>query len=494
VSGPSWSVVIPTLGRPSLAVLLTSLAGQQCQPADVFVVDDRPDAKEALDLSAHPRATVVAGTASGPAAARNRGWWGATTEWVVFVDDDVVLPEGWSTALVEDLRNSGPHVGGSQAHITVPLPTDRRPTDWERGTAGLMEAQWVTAEMAYRRAALEAVGGFDERFPRAYREDSDLALRVRRAGWELQRGSRRVVHPVRPSDAWASVRQQRGNADDALMRALHGPDWRADAGCPAGRLPGHLATVGAALALGAALVGRRHRLASALAAGWAGLTCEFALRRVLPGPRTPDEVRAMVATSVVIPFAAAYHRLRGALRWRSARPWASRVRAVLLDRDGTLIHDVPYNHDPALVRPLAGAAEALDRLRGAGLPVGVVTNQSAIGRGLATAEQVAAVNAEVERQLGPFDTWQVCPHVPSDACACRKPEPGLVLDAAEELGVPAEQVVVVGDIGSDVAAAAAAGARGLLVPTPVTRRQEVRAAAHRARDLGAAVDQILGAR
>ena len=59
----------------------------------------------------------------------------------------------------------------------VPLPTDRRPTDWERNTAGLAGASWITADMAYRRTALEAVNGFDERFPRAYREDADLALR-----------------------------------------------------------------------------------------------------------------------------------------------------------------------------------------------------------------------------------------------------------------------------------------------------------------------------
>ncbi len=202
----------------------------------------------------------------------------------------------------------------------------------------------------------------------------------------------------------------------------------------------------------------------------------------------------MTLTSVAIPFAAVYHRRSGWWRWRSAQPWASRVRAVLLDRDGTLVHDVPYNDDPALVRPVAGAAEALDRLRGAGLPVGVVTNQSAIGRGLATAAQVDAVNAEVERLLGPFDTWQVCPHAPEDRCRCRKPEPGLVLDGAAALAVAPGQVAVVGDIGSDVTAAAAAGAQGWLVPTPVTRREEVRAATHLAPDLGAAVDRILGSR
>ena len=80
-------------------------------------------------------------------------------------------------------------VGGSQANLVVPLPTDRRPTDWERNTAGLQYAAWITADMAYRRVALESVHGFDERFPRAFREDADLAVRVRAAGWRLTRGA-----------------------------------------------------------------------------------------------------------------------------------------------------------------------------------------------------------------------------------------------------------------------------------------------------------------
>src|SRR4051794_24515334 len=84
--------------------------------------------------------------------------------------------------------------------------------------------------------------------------------------------------------------------------------------------------------------------------------------------------------------------------------------AVLFDRDGTLVDDVPYNGDPVLVRPVPGAREALDRLRSAGLKLGVVTNQSAVARGICGPDDVAAVNARVEELLGPFDTWQVCPH------------------------------------------------------------------------------------
>jgi len=167
------------------------------------------------------------------------------------------------------------------------------------------------------------------------------------------------------------------------------------------------------------------------------------------------------------------------------------VAAVLLDRDGTLVHDVPYNGDPQQVRPLEGAAQALDRLRDAGLALAVITNQSGIARGLLTPDQVAAVNARVDALLGPFDSWQVCPHGTAEGCRCRKPAPGMVEAAAAELGVATSACVVIGDIGSDVQAAAAAGARSVLVPTPVTRGEEVAAAPVTAASLGAAVDLVL---
>src|SRR3954465_6471865 len=101
-------------------------------------------------------------------------------------------------------------------------------------------------------------------------------------------------------------------------------------------------------------------------------------------------------------------------------PSSGRPRAVLFDRDGTLVHDVPYNGDPALVKPVDGARAAVAAVRAAGLATGVVTNQSGIARGLLTRDQVDAVNAEVDRRLGPFGSWQICPHSPDDGCSCRK--------------------------------------------------------------------------
>lgn len=169
-----------------------------------------------------------------------------------------------------------------------------------------------------------------------------------------------------------------------------------------------------------------------------------------------------------------------------------RLAAVLFDRDGTLVVDVPYCADPSRVQPVPAARPALRRLRAAGIRTGVVTNQSGIGRGILTDGAVAAVNAEVERLLGPFDVWRICPHAPDDGCACRKPRPGMLLDAAAELGMEPGGLAFVGDIGADVEAALAAGATAVLVPTAVTRSEEIRAAPVVRRTLGDAVEYLLG--
>ena len=167
------------------------------------------------------------------------------------------------------------------------------------------------------------------------------------------------------------------------------------------------------------------------------------------------------------------------------------LRAVLFDRDGTLIRDVPYNGDPERVEPMPGAAEAVAQLRARGVAVGVVTNQSGIARGLITAEQVETVNARVDRLIGPFDVWAVCPHGEGEDCGCRKPAPGLIVDAMARLGVDPAEVAVIGDIGRDIEAAAAAGCRSMLIPTPVTLEREIDAAPEVATTLADAVALLL---
>jgi D-glycero-D-manno-heptose 1,7-bisphosphate phosphatase len=167
-------------------------------------------------------------------------------------------------------------------------------------------------------------------------------------------------------------------------------------------------------------------------------------------------------------------------------------KAVLFDRDGTLIRDVPYNGDPGLVAPMPDARRVLAALRGRGIATGVVSNQSGVARGLLSRGQVDRVNDRVDDLLGPFDVWEVCPHGTEDGCGCRKPAPGMILSACRRLGIAAAEAAYIGDIGSDMEAAEAAGARGILVPTPLTRPEEVAAAREVAVDLPAAMSLLLG--
>ncbi|QIJ61282.1 HAD-IIIA family hydrolase [Streptomyces sp. JB150] len=167
--------------------------------------------------------------------------------------------------------------------------------------------------------------------------------------------------------------------------------------------------------------------------------------------------------------------------------------AVLFDRDGTLVVDVPYNGDPARVVPMPTARAAVEAVRARGVAVGVVSNQSGVARGLLTRAQVEAVQRRVEELLGPFGVWAVCPHGPADGCGCRKPAPGLVLAACARLDADPARAVVIGDIAADLGAARAAGARGILVPTPATRPEETAAADRTAPDLLSAVRLALGA-
>jgi len=496
-----FAVVIPTIGRSSLATLLTALVGQDGPPpVEVVIVDDRP-----LDAGVPPLALPSVNPARppfplrirhsggrGPAAARNVGWRTATASWIAFLDDDVVPPPGWSIACARDLASCAEDVGGVQGVIRVPLPPGR-PTDWERNTAGLQDARWATADMAYRRHVLEQVGGFDERFVRAYREDADLAVRVRRAGWRLERGELWIEHPVRPAGNAVSVKVQAGNADDALLRNRYGPRWRAVAETGPGRTGRHLATV---LAAFAALLLRGHWRIVAVGA-WSTLTMEFLARRVMPGPRPTQpgwtaELGRLLWTTPVIPMAAVLHRLRGAGRFRNAAAWPPPIRAVLFDRDGTLVHDVPYNSQPASVRPVAGARAVLENLRASGIAVGIISNQSGVGRGFMTPDQLAAVDERIAELLGPFGVRQCCPHRPDHGCGCRKPLPLMIIRAARSLAVEPFEVAMIGDIGTDVQAAIGAGARAVLVPNESTRPDEITAAPLVAGTLSSAVDLALG--
>jgi D-glycero-D-manno-heptose 1,7-bisphosphate phosphatase len=170
-------------------------------------------------------------------------------------------------------------------------------------------------------------------------------------------------------------------------------------------------------------------------------------------------------------------------------------RAVLFDRDGTLMEDAHYCGDPARVKIFPGVPQALRRLKEAGSGVFVVTNQSGIGRGLITEAQYLAVQDEFLRQVGRdlIDDSYYCPDAPGVASNCRKPEPGMVLAAAAAHHIDLAASYFVGDKSADIECGRRAGTRTVLVLTGYGREQKC-AADFTCRDAVEAVDVIIAGR
>ena len=334
--------------------------------------------------------------------------------WVAFLDDDVRVGRDWRQRLPTTWPALPDRVAGGQGRMRVPLPADRRPTDWERGTAGL------AGPLDHRRHGLPArragrVGGFDERFPRAFREDADLALR--RAGRRLGTAPGAAAHrpPGAAGRPWISVRAQAGNADDALMRRLHGRGLASAGRRPAaGRCPGTRPCTAAGgwrpprcwprPAAGGA------RRAAAWLAGDGGV--RRGPDRARPadgrGGRGHDRDQRWSSRRAARAGTGCAGCMQAA---PGAAPWPRPARAVLFDRDGTLVHDVPYNGDPALVEPMPGARAALDRLRAGGdCGSGWSPTSPAIARGLISRARWSAVNAPGRGAARPVRRLAVCPH------------------------------------------------------------------------------------
>lgn len=159
--------------------------------------------------------------------------------------------------------------------------------------------------------------------------------------------------------------------------------------------------------------------------------------------------------------------------------------ALFVDRDGVLIEEAPYISSPHQVRLLPGVGEALARVNRCGVPVVVITNQSGIARGFFTERDLHAVHARLDELLARagahIDRYYYCPHHPEvglaeyrRACDCRKPAPGLLLQAAHDLAISLPHSFFVGDRISDVQAAAAAGCRAILLRTNLGQRWDAK--------------------
>jgi glycosyltransferase involved in cell wall biosynthesis len=318
------SVVVPTCGRPELLNrCIEALCRQTLAPAcyEILVVDDKPQALTEQLLAIWRARMAEKGLAlvylanrgkHGPAAARNLGWRAAQGAVIAFTDDDTVPERRW---LECGLAAFTPDAGALCGRIVMPLPG--APTDYERDAGRLESAEFVTANCFCRKEMLQRIGGFDERFRLAWREDSDLHFRLLGAGAEIVRSPEAVVvHPVRRAPWGVSISQQKKVLFDALLYKKHPllyrqkirpyPPWD------------YYAIVGMLLAIPFGMAVADSTLALGCALGWLLLTARFCLLRLAGTSKSLSHVAEMIVTSALIPPCSVFWRVAGALRYRVA--------------------------------------------------------------------------------------------------------------------------------------------------------------------------------
>ncbi|HJV86028.1 MAG TPA: glycosyltransferase [Noviherbaspirillum sp.] len=322
------SIVVPTRGRPQLlSRCIASLVLQRFDPArfEIIIVDDGAS----IDASSEETRHVVAGWSAhtagngpqivyipsmgphGPAAARNHGWRAARAPIIAFTDDDTIARSDW--------LNNGVRAFDDNVHVVcgrVVMPMNGTPTDYELDAKNLETAEFVTANCFCRKRVLEDIGGFDERFRFAWREDSDLHFRLIDYRANIRREPRAVMmHPIRPAGWGVSLKQVKKVQFDALLYKKHPrlyrrkirqkPRWD------------FYVTVGALLVCSVALLAGSGLTALAAGLVWFVMTARFCAKRLWKTSKSPAHIAEMIVTSVLIPPLAVYWRAVGAIRYRA---------------------------------------------------------------------------------------------------------------------------------------------------------------------------------
>jgi glycosyltransferase involved in cell wall biosynthesis len=313
------SVVIPTYNRPALLRnCLIALTNQSIEKSvyEVLVVSDGYDTatEEAVNTLAKQFPFIQylhLPQKKGPAAARNWGWKEAQAPLVAFTDDDTLPDVHWLSAYCEAYRNetfmalTGP----------VKVPISSLPTDYEKNTAGLETAEFVTANCCCTKAALEAVRGFDERFSMAWREDSDLHFKLMMHQIPIKKVSQAlVVHPVRQAPWGVSIKEQKKGFFNALLykkypqlyrqRIQPSPMWD------------YYIIVCCLLLVVIGIYQDNAKLSIVAALGWSLLTIRFIIKRLAFTRHSASHIGEMIVTSIAIPFLSVYWQLYGAVKYR----------------------------------------------------------------------------------------------------------------------------------------------------------------------------------
>jgi GT2 family glycosyltransferase len=282
---------------------------------EVIVVSDGPDQQTAEVV----RQFATAGTfrylflseKKGPAAARNLGWLSAKAPVIAFTDDDC-LPD---TLWLEKILNMAEPSKAMAFTGRVVVPCGSRPTDYELNTAGLENADFVTANCACTKLALIAIGGFDERFSMAWREDSDLEFKLILNSIPIvQIVSAIVVHPVREAKWGVSIKEQKKTLFNALLYRKYPELYRRKIQPQPPYL--YYLIISGFIALIVGSIMNFHSLAVAGCLVWLSLTIYFIIKRLYRTSLSGKHVVEMIFTSFLIPFYSIYWQWYGALKYR----------------------------------------------------------------------------------------------------------------------------------------------------------------------------------
>jgi glycosyltransferase involved in cell wall biosynthesis len=313
------SVVIPTYRRSALlARCLEALSNQSFDKSEyeVIVVSDGPDestAKIVTEFFIADKLDVryfFLDKKKGPAAARNLGWLRAEGSLIAFTDDDCLPASSWLSHLWK--AYNGETLIAFSGKVKVPIPG--KPTDYEKNTANLETASFITANCCCTKMALEQTGGFDERFLMAWREDSDLEFKLMLRHIPVMKlDDALVIHPVRKAQWGVSIREQKKGMFNALLYKKFPQLYRQKIQ----RLPAwdyYLIVLLMISFVAGVFINKIMMGISLLLCGI--LFTRLIIKRLSATSLAFNHVLEVIATSLVIPFLSVYWQLYGAWRYR----------------------------------------------------------------------------------------------------------------------------------------------------------------------------------
>jgi glycosyltransferase involved in cell wall biosynthesis len=317
------SVVVPTYKRPALLLrCLDALLSQSIGDAsfEIIVISDGDDpatsrAIEAMPVRKFPGLKYYSlPSKSGPAAARNVGWMLADAELVAFTDDDCIPASNWLASMWTAYRKNQKNEIAFSGNTVVPI--NSHPTDYEKNISQLAAAEFITANCACTKDALQRVGGFDERFRMAWREDSDLQFKFIQQGISIIKvADALVTHPVRKAPWGVSIKEERKGMFNALLYKKYPRLYRQKIEPTP---PWHYYAITFFLVMMISGMISDKTVPRAIGmSGWLVMTAWFAGSRLRSTSHSWNHVSEVILTSAIIPVLSLFWKFYGSWKFKA---------------------------------------------------------------------------------------------------------------------------------------------------------------------------------